>query len=110
MKTTVTTDKSKLTKYELAFLIAAAVFTITIVSTCSPLYPFNPWDDTNCFFTVGRGITQGMVPYRDLYEQKGPLLYFIYSIAYLISGNSFIGAYLIEIVSNFLFLIISAKI
>lgn len=109
MKTTVSTDKSKLTKFELAFLIAAAVFTITIVSTCSPLYPFNPWDDTNCFFTVGRGITHGMVPYRDLYEQKGPLLYFMYALAALISNRSFIGAWIIECIAASLFAIFSWK-
>ena len=76
------TDKLKIS--ELIFVIAAAVVTITAVSTCSPLFPFNPWDDANCFFTVGRGITKGLVPYRDLYEQKGPLLYFIYALAALV--------------------------
>ena len=65
----------RLAKSELAILVISAAVTITIVSACSPLYPFNPWDDANCFFTVGRGIIHGLVPYRDLYEQKGPLLY-----------------------------------
>ena len=66
--------KDKLTKTELAIPVISAIVTITVVSTCSPLYPFNPWDDANCFFTLGRGIIHGLVPYRDLYEQKGPLL------------------------------------
>ncbi|MDO4877210.1 MAG: hypothetical protein Q3987_07505, partial [Oscillospiraceae bacterium] len=73
------TTKSKLTTPEIIILIAAATVTLTVVSTCSPLYPFNPWNDINCFFTVGRGITHGMVPYRDLYEQKGPLIYFLFA-------------------------------
>ena len=62
------TDKSRLNRTELAILIGAAVVTMTLASTCSPLYPFNPWDDANCFFTLGRGITHGLVPYRDLAE------------------------------------------
>ena len=102
-------DKSKLTKMELIFLIIAATLTITIVSTCSPLYPFNPWDDANCFFTVGRGIIHGRVPYRDLYEQKGPLLYFTYALAALINEKSFIGAWIAECIMASLFAIYSWK-
>ncbi len=92
------------------FLLVLSAIAVTVCSKSSPVYPLNNWDDANCFFTVGKSILNGNVMYQDIFEQKGPLLYFIYSIAYLISGNTFIGAYLIEIVSNFLFLIISAKI
>ena len=104
-----TADKSKLSRTELGFLILTATVTITIVSTCSPLYPFNPWDDANCFFTVGRGIIHGLVPYRDLYEQKGPVLYFIYALAALISEKSFIGAWLVECFMASVFAVFSWK-
>ena len=99
----------KLSKSELAILVISAAVTITIVSACSPLYPFNPWDDANCFFTVGRGIIHGLVPYRDLYEQKGPLLYFLYALAALISEKSFIGAWIAECVMASLFAVFSWK-
>ena len=102
-------DKTSLTKTELALLIAAAAVTITVVSTCSPFFPFNPWDDANCFFTLGRGIIHGKVPYRDLYEQKGPLLYFIYALAALISEKSFTGAWIIECVLASVFAVFSWK-
>ena len=104
-----TAGKSKLSKMELVFLILTATLTITIVSTSSPLYPFNPWDDANCFFTVGRGIIHGLIPYRDLYEQKGPLLYFIYAFAALISEKSFIGGWIAECIMASLFAIFSWK-
>lgn len=103
------TDKSKLSKKELAFLIIAATVTITLASTSSPLYPFNPWDDTNCFFTLGRGITHGLIPYKDLYEQKGPLLYFLYAFAAFISDKSFIGGWIIECIAASLFAVFSWK-
>ena len=99
----------RLAKSELAILVISAAVTITIVSACSPLYPFNPWDDANCFFTVGRGIIHGLVPYRDLYEQKGPLLYFLYALAALISEKSFIGAWIAECVMASLFAVFSWK-
>ena len=110
MRTSGINGKDKLKKAELGFLIASATVTITFVSTCSPLYPFNPWDDANCFFTVGRGIIHGLVPYRDLYEQKGPLLYFIYALAALITERSFIGAWIVECISASLFAVFSWKI
>ena len=110
MGTTSIKDNSKLSKHELIFLLISAAVTITLVSTCSPLYPFNPWDDANCFFTLGRGILHGLVPYRDLYEQKGPLLYFIYALVALLSEKSFIGAWIIELVTASVFAVFSWKI
>lgn len=86
-----------------------AFFTITLFSYSSPLYPFNIWVDPNCFFTVGKSILDGIVPYRDLYEQKGPLLYFLHTIAALISYRSFIGVYFMEIIAAWAFLLISHK-
>ena len=103
-------DNSKLTRFEFAFLIIVAIVTITIVSACSPLYPFNPWEDTNCFFTLGRGIIHGLVPYRDLYEQKGPLLYFLYAFAALLSEKSFVGAWILECVAATVYAVYSWKI
>ena len=42
--------------------------------------------------------------YRDLLEQKGPLLYFVHAIAYLISNDSFIGVYFFEVLAAAIFL------
>ena len=61
-----------------AFLIA--FLTLMLASKNSFLYPFNDWVDANAFFTVGKSMFHGIVPYKDLFEQKGPLLYFIYGI------------------------------
>lgn len=69
---------------------------LAVCSKSSFLYPMNDWVDVNCFFTVGRGILHGLAPYRDLYEQKGPLIYFVFALAALISENSFLGVYLLE--------------
>ena len=109
MHTKELTDKSRLTKFELVFLILAATVTITIVSTCSPLYPFNPWDDANCFYTLGRGIIHGLVPYRDLYDHKGPVIYFLYALAALLSESSFIGVWIIECISASVYAVFTWK-
>lgn len=83
--------------------LTAAVF-ITICSKNSFLYPMNDWGDANCFFTVGKAITKGKVLYKDIFEQKGPMLYFLYALAYKISPSSFLGAYITETLSFSAFL------
>ena len=90
-------------------LISTSILCITICSKSSPIYPFNNWDDANCFFTVGKSITNNIVMYKDIFEQKGPLLYFIHTLAYLISHTTFIGVYFFELITCFLFLFISYK-
>ena len=101
-------DKLSLKEYLICFI--TAFFSITLMSTSSPLYPFNIWDDTNVYFTMGRVVLGGMVPYRDVYEQKGPIWFFIQALCALISDNSFIGVYILETVMCSLFIIFSWKI
>lgn len=103
-------DNSRLTRIELAVLIIAATVTITFVSTCSPLYPFNPWDDANCFFTIGRSLIHGKVLYRDVFDHKGPLLFFIYALAALVSDTSFTGTWIIECILASVYAVYSWKI
>lgn len=86
--------KKILTRFLFASLAAFSV--LAVCSKSSFLYPMNDWVDVNCFFTVGRGILHGLVPYRDLYEQKGPLIYFLFALAGQISESSFLGVYLLE--------------
>ena len=89
------------------FLISALF--LLVCTKSSPLYPMNDWVDVNCFFTVGRGILDGLVPYRDLYEQKGPVLYFVYALISLFSRDSYWGVFLLEVVTFGLFLYFSGK-
>ena len=91
------------------FLLIAAVGIITLCSKSSPLYPLNDWVDSNCFFTVGKSMLNGKVLYRDIYEQKGPLLYMIHALAYIISHTTFTGVWLIEIAACFGFLWFSCR-
>lgn len=89
--------------------ILAAICMITICSKSSFLYPLNDWVDANCFFTVGKGMMNGKIPYRDLLEQKGPLVYFIHGLAWLISNDSFIGVYFFEVIAGTIFLYYSYR-
>ena len=89
-------------------LVVSGIF-LLLLSKCSPLYLFNDWVDVHCFFTVGKSMLDGLIPYRDIYEQKGPILYFLFAAAAAISRTSFLGVYLLETLSFSLFLFFSGK-
>lgn len=103
-------DEVKITLLEYTYLFASAMIIITLVSKSSFLYPLNDWVDANAFFTVGRAILQRKVPYIDLYEHKGPWLYFLHALAAMVSKTTFIGVYIIEILACFMLLLFSYKI
>ena len=92
-------------------LIGLTAFLIMLLnSRSSPLYPINDWVDPNTMFTVGKGVLKGYVPYRDLYEQKGPLLLFIHTFGAFLSYDSFTGVWIAELVCCFATLLLVYKI
>lgn len=100
----------KKNRYLLFWSMLLSLLFIGLASKSSPLYPMNDWVDVNCFFTMGRGILDGLVPYRDLYEQKGPVLYFVYALISLFSRESYWGVFLLEVITFGLFLYFSGKL
>src|SRR4051794_25138269 len=43
--------------------------------------------DSAIYFTIGRGIVHGLVPYRDLFETKPPGVFLLAALSLLISGD-----------------------
>lgn len=91
------------------FLLLSALIPLLVCSKCSPLYPFNDWPDVNMYFTLGKGLMRGQVPYVDLVEQKGPYLFIVSGIGYLLSHTGFHGYFLFEVLSMFCLLWFSCK-
>lgn len=94
----------------IGFCLVIAFAGLMICSRSSFLYPYNDWNDANSYFTMGKGMMNGLVIYRDLYDQKGPYLYLLYGIAYLISHTTFRGVFLLEILAIGSFLYICSRI
>ena len=92
------------------WLLFLSFLVMFINSKCSPLYFFQDGNDQNTMFTVGKGVLKGYVPYRDLYEQKGPLLIFIHTFGAACSYYGFWGIWILEILACFCFLYLSCKI
>ena len=79
--------------------LLCATLALMIATSSSPLYAANFWTDTNIYFTIGRGMTRGLMPYRDLFDHKGPLLFMLYALGAAISDTSFIGVFILEVLS-----------
>lgn len=88
----------------LLWCAATAFLLLLICSRSSFLYPCNDWNDANSYFTMGKGMMNGQIIYRDLYDQKGPYLYLVYGIAYLLCHDSFAGVFVFEIIAITAFL------
>ena len=96
-------------KSDIVICLLMAVLVITLCNMCSFLYYTNPWVSPGCYHTVGKSLWSGLLPYRDLYEHKGPLIYALHSLATLFSYRSFIGVYFLLIPFAFFFFYYSRK-
>ena len=89
---------------KIIFLFLTSFLVLLFTTKFSFLYPFNDWQDANSFLTVARSILEGNVLYKDIIEQKGPILYLIYIIGYLTSTKYISGIFILEVISLTIFL------
>lgn len=97
-------NKKKNIIIALSYCMLVAFGVLVLCSRSSFLYAYNNWDDANSYFSMGKAMFHGKVLYRDVMDQKGPYLYLMYGIAYLISHTTFVGVFLIEILTATFFL------
>ena len=91
-----------LTENKIIILLGCYVFFLLIIcSHMSPLYYSNEWADVNIYFNVAKAIFNGRTLYTETFDHKGPLIFFIYGLGYLISNNSFFGMFLIQWIAWF---------
>ena len=84
------------TKTYLLLTLWSAV-ALLLLSPDSPLH--GPWSrcDSAIFFTSGKALMNGLRPYVDFTDSKGPLLWLIYGVGYLLSPRSYTGVYVVSI-------------
>ena len=75
------------------FLIPFTVFLLLFVSNDSYLYDMYGKNDSTIFFMSGKAWMNGMIPYVDFSDSKGPLLWLIYGVGYFISHYNYIGVF-----------------
>ncbi len=55
-----------------------------------------PEYDLNIYYLIGQGWFQGDIPYRDLTDLKGPVVFLLHGIGACMTPGSFLGACLVE--------------
>jgi hypothetical protein len=80
-----------------ALLIIGSLAFIMLQSPLNPLASGKPNFDSCVYLYIGEHMADGVVPYLDVFEQKGPLIFFINYIGILIGGET--GVWLMQILS-----------
>ena len=81
-----------------AVSICGCVFVLLSASWVSPLCKDTYDYDSSWYSMMGRAITQGMVPYRDYFDLKGPVFFFIEAIGQLFRHGR-VGIFIIECIA-----------
>ena len=83
----------------LYFILASFAFLSVFSISTSPLYT-NPFlDDSGVFMLIGKGWTKGMIPYIDLWDNKGPLLYLINAIGFWLRNDVY-GVFILQVINT----------
>jgi len=86
---------------EKEYIILISIFTFLSLFFCSRMsffYVTNEWSDVNVYFNIAKAMLNGRALYTEVFDHKGPFIFFIYGLGYLISDNSFLGMFIIQIV------------
>lgn len=99
-KFTVEQEEKKLHHMDFVFCIAVTI----AVSTFFALFPMKNitlFNDSSIFLYIGKRMHCGYVPYKDLFDHKGIILYFIEYLGLTLVPNKFVGVWLIEVLCAF---------
>lgn len=80
----------------LLFVLSGLVWALFFSKTTSPLYTDVGYDSA-MFQTIGKYWAQGYLPYVDLFDHKGPLIFFINAVGYALCGRT--GVFILEVLT-----------
>lgn len=82
------------------YLYIFSCFALSLCSHFSPFFEYNFSADPSIYLTIGRGIMNGLVPYKDLLDIKGPIIFFLYAIFSPIKiGTNYFGIFILETIA-----------
>ncbi len=77
----------------LAFFVTA--FMLLLSASTSPLYTDYCDGDSSIFMLIGKAISMGKNVYTDYFDHKGPILFYINALGYMITGTK-TGVFIIQ--------------
>lgn len=78
-------------------VLIVAVLVTSWFSVFDPIIGVAPDRDSGIFLYIGQQLLQGLRLYRDLFDDKGPLLYLLNAVGLAIGGGSMWGVYLLNL-------------
>lgn len=72
-------------------------FMFLLSASTSPLYKSYCDGDSSIFMLVGKGITMGKAVYRDYFDHKGPILFYLNALGFWVTGTK-TGVFIIQCV------------
>lgn len=102
------TQKKKILNY-VGLAITAFLFLLLFSYATSPIFSNNYGiSDSAIFLLIGKGITSGHILYVDLFDHKGPVLFFLEALGWLIIPDRF-GSFFIQWIFMFTDLVLIFK-
>ena len=96
------TPKLLYSKYPRFFLVLGIILIAFFSSSLFYDFPLGNQEigaDSSAFIYIGRGMHNGKIPYKDMFDHKGIYLYFFEYIGTFVSG--IMGVYLVELITLF---------
>lgn len=90
-------------------LLAMVGLSLYSYSTLPFLYKGLNWYDSSIFQVIGRGWAHGQLPYVNLWDNKGPIIYLIDALGYMLTGSS-LGIVFIQLTALSLSLMVIRRI
>ena len=94
--------KTEWRSIEIVSCLFIGLLVVAILMPDSPLYKRYLERDSGVFHYIGWLITQGRIPYLDVWDHKPPIVFFINALGLFLSGGSRWGVWGIEVVFLFL--------
>jgi len=82
-------------------LLLLLLVVLVVLSPVAPLYEPVPARDQGVYLYVGQQILDGKIPYRDVWDHKGPLVYYVNALGLWLT-DSIWGVWILEIIFLFL--------
>lgn len=95
-------------KERVKLIILAILYLLLFSGSTSPLFPYDYGWDSALFILVGKSLNRGKRLYADLFDHKGPVIFWIEAMGDRLGG--YYGIFLVQIIFMFLTLLLMQKI
>ncbi len=102
-----TTDKRNRKIRVITLLLLLSILYTVMMSVCSPLVRDIPDGDYPIFYLIGKMWSEGHVPYVEMFDHKGPFIFFVYMIGIMI--HSVYGVYILQTIALWIVLCIAFR-